>query len=319
MAVRPGRRMLLLSSTKEEIMTATALGYVGVRTEAPREWAGYAEVFGLRPEQDASGAVRLRADERAQRIVVEAGQPGLGYLGWEVPDRDALEAMGNRLDDAGVRLREGSTEELDRRCVDRLLWCVDPSGNRVEFATPVARSDRGFEPAAGMAGFVTGELGVGHVALYVSDLDASLQFYRDVMGLRISEEIPEIGAAFLRAGGRHHSLVLFDVGITGIDHLFVQAESIHDLGRAMDTARHAGVDQPVALGYHPPDGTVSAYFSSPSRFRLEYGWGGRTVDDTWVPGSCDDTPWGHEGLLDSIHEALAAGGRLGVPVVEATR
>ncbi|MDQ0377873.1 VOC family protein [Amycolatopsis thermophila] len=300
-------------------MTATALGYVGINAEAPQEWAGYAELFGLRPEQDVSGAVRLRADERSQRIIVEAGQSGLGYLGWEVPTPAALEATANRLDDAGVRLREGTPAELDLRRVDRLLWCADPSGNRVEFATPVARSDREFEPAAGVSGFVTGELGVGHVALCVTDLDASLRFYRDVMGLRISEQMPGIGAAFLRAGGRHHSLVLFDVGITGIDHLFVQAESIHDLGRAMDSARQKGVNQSVALGYHPPDGTISAYFASPSRFRLEYGWGGRTVDDTWIPGSCDETPWGHDGLLDSIHDALAAGGRLGSPTVGTNR
>ncbi|MEM9145919.1 MAG: VOC family protein [Pseudomonadota bacterium] len=48
---------------------------------------------------------------------------------------------------------------------------------------------------------------VGHVHLRVSDLDRSVAFYRDVLGLDVLQRVPS-GAAFLSAGGYHHHLGL---------------------------------------------------------------------------------------------------------------
>jgi len=50
------------------------------------------------------------------------------------------------------------------------------------------------------------ETRIGHVHLKVSDLDRSIAFYRDVVGLEVMQHIP--GAAFLSAGGYHHHLGL---------------------------------------------------------------------------------------------------------------
>ena len=48
---------------------------------------------------------------------------------------------------------------------------------------------------------------VGHVHLKVSDLDRSIAFYRDVIGLEVTQRIQE-SAAFLSAGGYHHHVGL---------------------------------------------------------------------------------------------------------------
>jgi len=48
---------------------------------------------------------------------------------------------------------------------------------------------------------------VGHVHLKVSDLDRSIAFYQDVLGLEVMQRLAN-SAAFLSAGGYHHHLGL---------------------------------------------------------------------------------------------------------------
>lgn len=48
---------------------------------------------------------------------------------------------------------------------------------------------------------------IGHVHLKVSDLDRSIAFYRDVMGLDVTQQYGD-QAAFLSAGGYHHHIGL---------------------------------------------------------------------------------------------------------------
>ncbi len=54
-------------------------------------------------------------------------------------------------------------------------------------------------------------VGIGHVHLRVADLDRTLTFYRDVLGLALNAYGPDLGvpgAAFLAAGGYHHHVGL---------------------------------------------------------------------------------------------------------------
>ncbi|MGH2373536.1 MAG: VOC family protein, partial [bacterium] len=49
---------------------------------------------------------------------------------------------------------------------------------------------------------------IGHVALNVSDLEASLRFYTELLGLQVSDRYPESmvpgGKVFLRCNTDHH-------------------------------------------------------------------------------------------------------------------
>ncbi len=53
---------------------------------------------------------------------------------------------------------------------------------------------------------------LGHVVYYVRNLEASLRFYRDAIGLEVGGMIFNGRAALLTGGRTHHELLLIEVG-----------------------------------------------------------------------------------------------------------
>ena len=53
---------------------------------------------------------------------------------------------------------------------------------------------------------------LGHVVFYVRNLEQSLSFYRDVVGLELVGRIFDGRAAMLTGGATHHELLLIEVG-----------------------------------------------------------------------------------------------------------
>ena len=74
-----------------------------------------------------------------------------------------------------------------------------------------------------------------------------------------------------------------------------EVATLDDVGRAMDRCARHGAPVSASLGRHANDEMVSFYVRTPGGFDIEYGTGGRLVDDaTWV---CRETTavslWGH--------------------------
>jgi 3,4-dihydroxy-9,10-secoandrosta-1,3,5(10)-triene-9,17-dione 4,5-dioxygenase len=62
------------------------------------------------------------------------------------------------------------------------------------------------------------------------------------------------------------------------------------------------------------DRMVSFYLANPSGFAVEYGWGGRTIDDTvWQTEHYDsvESIWGHPQLKAMVASMAAAAARSG--------
>jgi 3,4-dihydroxy-9,10-secoandrosta-1,3,5(10)-triene-9,17-dione 4,5-dioxygenase len=101
---------------------------------------------------------------------------------------------------------------------------------------------------------------------------------------------------FLGSGPRHHSVALAPIPApSGLIHLMMETETIDDVGRAMDRCARNKAPMISTLGRHANDGMVSFYVRTPSGFDIEYGTGGRTVDDTtWVARQTTaHSVWGH--------------------------
>ena len=279
----------------------TALGYVGL-TGPVAEWQEIADILGLQTATPStSSEARFRVDERAWRIAVQAGEPGIGYIGWEVGSRAALARVQDKLASAGFAVE--SDPELARvRGVLDLFTCRDPSGFRLEFFYGAEVSTAPFTSPTG-ARFITSSagrtLGLGHVVFFVGDVEATADFYMGLLGFGLSDSIVSgiLGATFAHVNPRHHSLA-FGAAVgpieKGLNHFMLEVDSLDAVGCALDRLTEKGVPVTVTLGKHSNDHMTSFYFRTPSGFDIEYGVGGRIVEDSWVPTWFHSPSiWGH--------------------------
>ncbi|SRR5579883_1940148 len=102
---------------------------------------------------------------------------------------------------------------------------------------------------------------VGHVHLWVSDLDRAIAFYRDVLGLHLTEDMrdasPPRGMAFLAAGDYHHHVGLRERKTpvsqenTGLFHFALRYPSRLELARAFQRILEHGYPVDSVVDYGP--------------------------------------------------------------------
>jgi hypothetical protein len=76
----------------------------------------------------------------------------------------------------------------------------------------------------------------------------------------------------------------------------LEVGTLDDVGRALDIVNERQIPLAMGLGRHTNDLMTSFYARTPSGFEIEYGTGGRTVDDAaWEDGAYDAMSlWGHK-------------------------
>jgi catechol 2,3-dioxygenase-like lactoylglutathione lyase family enzyme len=144
---------------------------------------------------------------------------------------------------------------------------------------------------------------VGHIGIHASDVDRSIEFYRRVLGLKVTGRWgpPDFGRpiCFMRIDDKHHDVVLFElsadakkagVALTdsrvrtapGLDHIAFEIDSREDWLLALDHVRSCGVEIVSGPYVHGPEGgekfvggsgSHAFYFLDPDGNRLEvYCW-----------------------------------------------
>lgn len=117
--------------------------------------------------------------------------------------------------------------------------------------------------------------------LTVSDLDRSIEFYRDVVGLELAHTVPKRHAAFFWVGGReksmlglwciHSSPVRLRLHIAFSTTLDAVISSLDVLRSRGIVPRNGGggpeIDEPVVFPWMP---AASVYFDDPDGHSLEY-------------------------------------------------
>jgi 3,4-dihydroxy-9,10-secoandrosta-1,3,5(10)-triene-9,17-dione 4,5-dioxygenase len=280
-------------------MSVTALGYLHLDVTDLDAWQIFAGQFlamqTVEGPEDQSSYFRI--DDLAYRLVVsKADKPGLRAVGFQVADRRALDSCEQALQAAGVDPWRGSAKQCELRGVTGLLLFSDPSGNRVElFYGP--RLDHSEVVTPGVSGFVTGDMGMGHVILYVRDVEQSLRFYRDTLGFeeRNTSRGRNGTLYFLGCNPRQHTLGLAQAPQPGLLHFMVEALTLDDVGRALDRARNLGIPMMQSLGRHTNDHMVSFYVWSPEHIAVEFGFDGDRVESGRPTYEISQGAfWGHE-------------------------
>lgn len=281
-----------------------SLGYVIAGAKDLDAWQRYAEqVLGVQCRRDGDSLL-LRYDSDAWRICITGtGEDDITCAGFQVASKSDLEKISKRLDSLGFEASPSSDAECKARGVELMAACHDPDGLRVELYVGDRSVDTPFESPRQVAGFVTGDQGMGHMVLMVSDLDKAEAFYREGLGFLLSDHIylgpkdKPMALTFLHCNPRHHTLALVPGDVKRrLDHVMLQVTDMDDVGLGLDVARSAGVPIRAGLGKHTNDWMTSFYMQTPSGFAVEYGYGGREIDDAaWQPTSYDSgSIWGHK-------------------------
>jgi 3,4-dihydroxy-9,10-secoandrosta-1,3,5(10)-triene-9,17-dione 4,5-dioxygenase len=290
-----------------------SLAYLRIAATDVTAWREYGlKVLGMVEGKGADpDALYLRMDDFPARLVILPGEKDrLAAVGWEAADAAGLDAVRRALEGAGVPFKEGTRAERAERRVDEMISFDDPTGNTQEVVHGVALEHRRVVSPYGHT-FVTGEQGLGHIVLSTHDDEASLRFYRDVLGFRLRDSMrlppqlvgrPEDGPPawlrFLGCNPRHHSLAFLPMPTpSGIVHIMVEVGSTDDVGLALDRAKRRKVPMAATLGRHVNDLMLSFYMKSPGGFDVEFGTEGRQVrdDERWVAReSTAVSLWGHD-------------------------
>lgn len=278
------------------------LSYIGFSSPAAEQWGTFGpDILGAQRAPDGpEGEIRLRVDQQAWRIAIHPAEADdLAYLGWDVADQAGLEAAAARIEGADISVHR-DPDQAERRGAEGLARFVDPFGFRHELAHGPTQGSP-FKPGRPITGFVTGDQGLGHAVLIVPDLAAAEAFFADVLGFAPSDSIESgVSLRFFHCPGhsaRHHTVALAGApGMVGVHHLMLEVETIDDVGTTYDLVNERGLTVVMSLGRHTNDHMTSFYVRTPSGFEIEYGTGGRLVDDdTWQVGAYDaQSIWGHK-------------------------
>ncbi|MFR9779651.1 VOC family protein [Micromonospora sp. MS34] len=297
------------------------LGYLCIETIRFGDWRRFgADGVGLHVDELDRDRMRFRLDDHECRLLLQRGPAeDVTTVGWHVDDHGAFDDIVARITARGVTVEQGHDEDAALRGVERLVRFPGPKGLVQElYTTPVTTT----APLRIQAsGFVTGDAGMGHIAITSRRPDAIHRYYDNLLDARLSDFIIETISAvrfrirFLRVNGRHHSVAVanteglrIDPIRTAIQHLNTQVATLDDMTTSYQRLKQLGFTMALGIGQHTNDKELSYYVRTPSGFEWEVGWNPIVVDEaTWEPTTHRGISiWGHtpEGqtVIDKLNQ-----------------
>ena len=304
---------------RPSVYGAVQLGYVLVDSPKIADWKRLAaDGIGMAIAADSPNLVAFRTDAHARRLIVNKSEQEDVALGWQVDGPAALETILQRLSARKISVEEVAGEEAATRGVARLWRFVGPKLQTIELFTEPALEAP--EPKLRTKGFVTGERGLGHVAITSRNPQAMISFWREIFDAKISDYIEDrisgvnLRITFLRVNSRHHSIAIagtkglaMDPFATKIQHLEMQVPTLDDVSQAFTRCRELGFKIAMSVGQHTNDRDVSFYAVTPSGFYFELGWSSSEDRSEKWPVVVHDgiSVWGHKPLDQTIGDQLA--------------
>ncbi|WP_326595857.1 VOC family protein [Streptomyces sp. NBC_01803] len=301
------------------VFGAVHLGYIVIETNRFTDWHRFGtDAIGMHHDALDSGVTRFRLDDQECRFLLRRGPAeDVVATGWHIDDHAAFEQIEARIRAHGVPLVPGSAEDAALRGVERLLRFPGPKGITQEIYTTPRTAPDPLRMRA--SGFVTGEAGLGHIALTSSKPTRVRGYFNTVFDARLTDYIDEtisgvkLKIRFLRVNERHHSIAVaatrglpLDPIRTRVQHLNIQAATLDDLAQSYQRVGELGFDMALSVGQHTNDKELSYYARTPSGFEWEVGWNPLTIDETtWRPTTHQGISiWGHTPVGQTIVDKL---------------
>jgi catechol 2,3-dioxygenase-like lactoylglutathione lyase family enzyme len=287
-------------------MRITHLRHVAIaapRFEESRTF--FIDAWGLKEVGLLHGRSYLKAQnaEQFQLVLVPGAERRIDRIAFGL-------AAQSEVDDAAYDLRaKGVTivdepHELDTPGGGYALGILDPDNRYIELSAEVASSEA--TQALALPKLLE------HIVVNTPDIDRSTAFFRDFLGLRVSDW-SEHQMSFLRCNPQHHVIAFNAAPYASYNHTAWGMGSLDELFRGQGRLRAQGVPLMWGTGRHGPGEYVFNYFIEPSGYVVEYSADGLRIDDesTWTPQVWQRSPqlmdtWGTAGPPSAeIREAMA--------------
>ncbi|MFK0150752.1 VOC family protein [Streptomyces sp. NPDC090493] len=304
---------------RHDVFGSVHLGCIVIETNRFADWRRFGtDAIGMHHDDLDTGLMRFRLDDHECRFLLRRGPAeDVVAVGWHLDDHTTFEQIEARVRAHGVPVTQGTAEEAKQRGVERLLCFPGPKGITQEICTtPLTTA----EPLRMLAsGWVTGDSGMGHVAITSVKPALTRGYFNTVFDARLTDCIDEtisgvrLRIRFLRVNERHHSIAVaavrglpIDPVRTRVQHLNIQAASLDDLARSYQRVHELGFDMALTVGQHTNDKELSYYARTPSGFEWEVGWKPIVIDEsTWEPSTHQGISiWGHTPVGRTIVDKL---------------
>ncbi|MDE1948145.1 MAG: VOC family protein [Burkholderiales bacterium] len=149
---------------------------------------------------------------------------------------------------------------------------------------------------------------LSHLLLFTADVPGAVAFYRDLLGLKLSDHAGD-GIAFLHGahGSDHHVIALAKSGGGGLHHTSWDVASFDEVGLGAEQMRASGFGQGWGVGRHVLGSNYFHYVRDPWNSYAEY-----SFDIDFIPAglewqAADNAPedsfyvWGPEVPGDFVH------------------
>lgn len=243
-------------------------------------------------------------------------RPGVIRAGFQATDAESAEEIRRRLAERGIDVRPGGTLKEDR--VVEAFRFEDPNGIEVEIFGEMVQMPRPPAPTG-----VNIEMLV-HAVYAVRDVEATRNFWRDVLDFRRSDQIEDV-MVFMRSGNQYHHAMGFmkdEARAGALDHICMLVSDLDDIAMMVNAGKRSGLPMAHDIVRHAASGAISTYVDyEPLSLGVEYCVGHSQVDEDY-PGrlliaSPETVNLWHatpsRAIEHSVSEAAVAGSR-GVPV-----
>jgi catechol 2,3-dioxygenase len=248
------------------------------------------QAFGL-TVLDRDGELHLHTHGHAHRwaIVREGPAKRLEYLSFGIYAED-LCAFRDRITEKGLMLARPDAEEDGEG-----LWLRDCEGTllQLKIAEKCSPDEKAkvvhCSPPPGTRGVQEREhIGrvlprhLSHILLFTSNLQRSIAFYTDVLGLRLSDEAGVVAFLHGAHGSDHHLLAFAQSNAPGLHHSSWDVASIQDVGLGAIQMATAGYKAGWGMGRHVLGSNYFHYVRDPWSSYAEY-----SCDMDYVPGTME--------------------------------
>lgn len=246
------------------------LGYIALGvSDLDRSVDFYRDVTDLNFTERLCDTAFLRcSDKHHDLVLVRAEKPGLVRISFALAEGQDCEAARAHLEGLGVATRQVARPELEILRIDDAFRFIDPAGIEVEIYGGMASQGEPYRPQ------LIKIARLGHCVIGTPDVAASVAFYKEVLGFRISDQIDDV-MYWMRSfpNPLHHSFGIARRANTTLHHVNFMVTDIDDVGRGWNRLLASQAEIVFGPGRHMPSDSIFLYFRDPDGMVNEWSFG----------------------------------------------